>query len=193
MAPIRRRSLGLSIGLLPVLAGCRSPDPSLYSLVVPPGPALPGGPRIVALRDVSLAGYLDRLQIVRSSEDFRLTVSANDWWGEPLGGMLTRVLTAALAQRLPRSSVVGSDTAISVTPDVTVEISIQRLDSNGAGAVTLAAQIAAGQRTGRRAPVVRSFATDVPQEGTDARSFVAAASIAVGRLADAAAGLLQGL
>jgi uncharacterized lipoprotein YmbA len=103
------------------------------------------------------------------------------------------VLTAALAQRLPRSSVVGSDTAISVTPDVTVEISIQRLDSNGAGAVTLAAQIAAGQRTGRRAPVVRSFATDVPQEGTDARSFVAAASIAVGRLADAAAGLLQGL
>ncbi|MFC7477719.1 membrane integrity-associated transporter subunit PqiC [Dankookia sp. GCM10030260] len=188
---LSRRSLGLPLGLLPLLAGCRSPDPRLYSLVVPPGPALPGGPKVVALRDVSLAGYLDRLQIVRSSEDFRLTVSDSEWWGEPLGGMLTRVLAVALAQRLPRSSVVGADTAISVSPDVTVEISIQRLDSDGEGAVALVAQIAIGQRAGRRAPIVRSFNTAVPQVGTDARSFVAAASVAVGRLADASAGLLQ--
>ena len=58
--------------------------------------------------------------------------------------------------------------------------------------MTLVAQIAVGQRNGRRAPVVRPFNTAVPQAGTDARSFVAAASVAVGRLADAAAGLLQG-
>ena len=89
---------------------------------------------MVALRDVSLAGYLDRLQIVRSSENYQLTVSENDWWGEPSSGMLTRVLASALAQRLPRSSVIGADTAISVTPDVTLEIGIQRLDANRAGA-----------------------------------------------------------
>ena len=188
MTQLRRRSLCLLL----MLAGCRSPDPRLYSLVVPPGPALPGGPKVVALRDVSLAGYLDRLPIVRSSEDYRLTVSDNEWWGEPLGGMLTRVLTAALAQRLPRSSVVGADTAISVMPDATVEISIRRLDANSEGAVALAAQIAVGQRGGRRAPVVRSFSTTVPQVGTDTRSFVAAASVAVGQLADATASLLQG-
>ena len=57
---------------------------------------------------------------------------------------------AALAQRLPRSSVVGADTAIRVTPDATVEISIQRLDANRDGAVTLVAQIAVGYRSGRR-------------------------------------------
>ena len=109
MLPAHRRSLAAASWRSP---GAGRPIPVLYSLAVPPGPTLPGGPKVVALREVSLAGYLDRLQIVRSSEDYRLTVSENEWWGEPLGGMLTRVLAAALAQRLPRSSVVGADTAI---------------------------------------------------------------------------------
>src|SRR3954469_13056384 len=131
MPPARRDTFLLLLAL----AGCRSASPNLYSLVVPPGPILPGGPKVVALRDVSLAGYLDRLQIVRSTDDYRLTVSENDWWGEPLGGMLTRGLAEALAQRLPRSVVVGADTALTVTPDATAEISIQRLDANRAGMV----------------------------------------------------------
>jgi uncharacterized lipoprotein YmbA len=188
MPPARRRSLLLLLAF----AGCRSASPNLYSLVVPPGPVLPGGPKVVALREVSLAGYLDRLQIVRSSENYQLTVSENDWWGEPFGGMLTRVLAAALAQRLPRSSVVSADTAISVTPDATLEISIQRLDANRAGSVTMAAQIAVSYRTGRRNSVLRPFTTAVPQSGPEVRDFVAAASIAVGRLVDAAASMLQG-
>src|SRR3569833_2042322 len=146
MPPALRRSLLLLLAL----AGCRSPNPNLYSQVVPPGPALRVGPKLVALRGVSLAGYLDRQAIVRLSEDYRLTVSENDWWGEPLGGMLTRVLVEALAQRLPRSSVVGADTAIRVVPDATGEISIQRLDANREGAVVLNAQIAITFRTGRR-------------------------------------------
>lgn len=187
MPPCRR-----SLLMLLVFAGCRSADPSLYSLVVPPGPVLPGGPKVVALREVSLAGYLDRQQIVRSSEGYRLTLSANDWWGEPLAGMLTRVLAEALAQRLPRSSVVAADTAITVTPHATVEISIQRLDANREEAVVLAAQIAINHRTGRRGNVMRPFTTAIPQEGPEMRAYVAAASIAVGRLADATAGMLQG-
>src|SRR3954452_24364888 len=129
---LRRREILL---LLLALAGCRSANPNLYSLVVPPGPALPGGPKVVALRDVSLAGYLDRLQIVRSSEDYRLTVSEDQWWGEPFGGMLTRVLASALAQRLPRSSVVGADTAISVDPEARLEIGVERVDAERGGAV----------------------------------------------------------
>ena len=178
--------------LILALAGCRSTNPALYSLAVPPGPTLPGGPKVVALREVSLAGYLDRQQIIRSSEDYRLTVSEDEWWGEPLGGMLTRVLVQALAQRLPRSSVVGADTAIRLTPDASLEISIQRLDANRDGAVTLVAQIAAGYRSGRREPVVRTFATSVPPDGPDMRAHVAAASVAVGRLTDATASMLQG-
>lgn len=180
--------------LLPLLAlaGCRSANPDLYSLTVPPGPVLPGGPKVIDLRNVSLAGYLDRQQIVRSSEGYRLVVSENDWWGEPLGSMLTRVLAEALAQRLPRSSVVAADTAIRVMPEATVEISIQRLDANREAAVILTAQIAVTFRAGRRGSVVRPFTVTVPQDGPDMRAYVAAVSVAVGRLADAAASMLQG-
>jgi uncharacterized lipoprotein YmbA len=144
------------------------------------------------VRDVGLAGYLDRQQIVRSSENYRLTVSEDDWWGEPFGGMLTRVLVQSLAQRLPRSSVVGADTAIRVTPDAIVEVSIQRLDADREGAVTLVAQVAIGHRSGQRDAVVRPFTTSLPADGADMRAHVAAASVAVGRLADAIAGMLQG-
>ena len=35
---------------------------------------------------IGLARYLERSQIVRSSENYRLDVMSNDWWGEPLGG-----------------------------------------------------------------------------------------------------------
>jgi hypothetical protein len=58
--------------------------------------------------------------------------------------------------------------------------------------VTVAAQIAVSYRSSRRSAIVRSFTTSIPQDGLDARGFVAAASIAVGRLADAAANMLQG-
>src|SRR3954451_12329940 len=117
MPPARRRSLLLLLAL----AGCRSANPNLYSLVGPPGPALPGGPKLVALREVSLAGYLDRQAIVRSAEDYRLTVAEHAWWGGALGGMLTCVWTEARAQLLPRSRVVAADAAIRMTPDATVE------------------------------------------------------------------------
>jgi uncharacterized lipoprotein YmbA len=46
---------------------------------------------------------------VRSSEDFRLDVSGNDWWGEPLDAMMGRVLTQELTQRLPGSTVFKFD------------------------------------------------------------------------------------
>ena len=130
---------------------------------MPPGPTLAGGPKLVALREVSLAGYLDRQQVVRSSEDYRLTVSESDWWGEPLSGMLTRVLAEALAQRLPRSSVVAADSAIRMTPDATVEIGIQRLDANREGAIVLAAQIAVTFREGRRGSLVRPSPPPCPR------------------------------
>ena len=100
-----RRRLGVlalpALGL-PALAACgSSPEPGLYTLAVRQGPSLPKGPRVVQLRDIGLPGYLDRKEIVRSSEDYKLDVRANAWWGEPLGSMLGREhpLLAAAAER----------------------------------------------------------------------------------------------
>ena len=80
-----------------VAAACgASPDPVYYTIATRTGPDLPAGPKIVLLKDIGLASYLDRREIVRSSEGYKLDVMANDWWGEPLGGMLGRVLVVEL-------------------------------------------------------------------------------------------------
>ena len=111
MALGRRRFAGLALPLL--AAACSSPDPVYYTVATRPGPVLPAGPKVIMLKDISLASYLDRREIVRSSEGYKLDVRSNDWWGQPLGGMLGNTLVIELSQRLPASNVYAEGGAIS--------------------------------------------------------------------------------
>jgi uncharacterized lipoprotein YmbA len=192
--PDRRGALGAgALGTLALLAACRSPPPVLYTILPTPGEARRGGPRTVVVREVMVARYLDRLPIVRSAEDYRLDVSSDDWWGEPLEGMLTRVLVENLAQRLPGASVYASEGAISAPADATVAVNLRRLGMTGPAVLTLTAQVAIEYRDPRRRDVTRTESLTVPvQAGSDTRAFVAAASAAVGRLSDSIAALLTG-
>ncbi len=185
-----RRREGACLAALTLLAACRSPEPVLYALQPVPGAPRRGGPRNVGVRDVSLARYLDRVQIVRSVSDYRLSVSGNDWWGENLDTMMTRVLVENLAQRLPSSNVFATGGAISVTPEALVEVNLQRLGQTGPDALVMTAQIAVTLREPRRREIARTETVTVPVNGADTPAFVAAASMAAGRLADAAAALL---
>ena len=141
-----RRHFGLlAVPLLaaPVLQACgASPEPVLYTLAVRPGPVLTRGPRIVQVRDIGLPGYLDRKEIVRSTEDFKLDVRSNAWWGEPMGGMLSRTIVLELSQRLPGSQVYSEAGSITMDPYAAVGIDIQRFDADKAGNVVLLAQVA---------------------------------------------------
>jgi uncharacterized protein len=181
MSEARRRLRRLI--LLAVLAGCGSPDPVLYTIGTAAGPAQTGGPRVVLVQQISIARYLDRSQIVRSSENYRLDVMSNDWWGEPLAAMLNRVLVAELSQRLPQSTVIADTGAVSARPDATIEVNIERLDEDARGSLVLQAQ-AAVRATGQKQPVVRSFRFAVPPPAAGVPGEVAAISNAVGRLAD---------
>lgn len=96
---------GLTALLPALLAGCASSNPTLYTLAVVPGPVHAGAPCLIEPRGIALARYLERSQIVRSSEDFRLDVLGNEWWGEPLDAMLGLVLVQELTDRLPGSTV----------------------------------------------------------------------------------------
>ena len=184
---VRRSFLGLcGAALLP--AACSSPNPVLYTLGVAAGTPRPGAPHSIELRALALARYLERSQIVRSSENYRLDVLANDWWGEPLDTMLSRVLVQELTQRLPGASVFAENGAISAAADATVEINIQRLDEDTTGAVALVAQVAV---SGRRA-ATRNVTLAVRPATTGTGGMVAAMSVAVGQLADAVAGMLAG-
>jgi uncharacterized protein len=189
----RRRftALGLPLGLPLVAAACGgSPEPGLYTLAVRSGPTFPKGPRVVQVRDIGLAGYLDRKEIVRSSEDYKLDVRANAWWGEPAGGMLGRVLVLELSQRLPNSKVYSEAGSITVDPNATVGIDIQRLDSDKAGAAILLAQVAIQFNRPTRS-AARNFSISKAMATLDTPGFVAAASDAVGELADGIAAMLQ--
>ena len=120
-------------GLAVALAACSSPTPVLYTIAPVSGAVQSSGPKVVALQQISLARYLERSQIVRSSENYRLDVMSNDWWGEPLGAMLSRVLVEELGQRLPQSTVIGESGALTASPDATIELNVQRLDEDASG------------------------------------------------------------
>jgi uncharacterized protein len=169
--------------------GCSSPSPSLYTIAPVDGAVKNGAPRVVLIQQVALARYLERPQIVRSSENYRLDIMANDWWGEPLAAMIGRILAEELAQRLPQSMVLNESGTISTQPDATVALNIQRLDETTDGVVTLRAQASITfERQG--IPELRSFRLELPRRSPGIPGEVAAISAAVGQLADQLASAL---
>ena len=173
------------------LACCASPNPHLYTIATVPGAAPGGGPRVIVLRTVGLARYLERPQIVLSSEQSPAQCVGQRLVGEPLGSMLGRTLIAELAQRLPGSGVFSETGAISVDPDARAEVNIQRLDADAAGTVILDAQIAVSFTRGRQDVRTRTLHLAVPPPSPGVTGQVAAMSMAVGQLADALAALLR--
>ena len=186
---IWKRLAGLALAA--VLAACSSPNPVLYTVAPAQGPAQTGAPKVIAIQQISLPRYLERSEIVRSSENYRLDVMSNDWWGEPLSAMLTRILVEELSQRLPQSTVFRESGAVTASPDATIEVNIQRLDEDTSGNLVLQAQASVDFK-GRRAPVLRSFRSAVTPPSGDIQGEVNAISIAVGQLADGLASMLAG-
>ena len=132
------------------LATCSTPNPDLYTIAPTDGPgSRPVLPRSSVLQQIGLARYLERSQIVRSSENYRLDVMQNDWWGEPLGSMLSRVLIEELSQRLQQSAVISENGGVSSPPDATLQLNILRLDEDAGGNLVLQAQAAAASKDGR--------------------------------------------
>ena len=171
------------------LAACSSPNPVLYTIAPVQGRVQSGAPKVIALHQISMARYLERSEIVRSSENYRLDVMSNDWWGEPLGAMLSRVLVEELGQRLPQSTVIGESGAVTAAPDATVELNLQRLDEDSSGNLLLQAQASVSFK-GRGAPLLRNFRFAVPPPAPGVPGEVTAISTAVGQLADGLAAML---
>jgi hypothetical protein len=187
--PIGRRSFACLV--LPALASaCSSSEPALYTLEVKPGPQFPKSPPVVQVRDIGLARYLDRREIVRSSAGYKLGIAGNDWWGESLAGMLSRVIVLGLSQRLPSSSVYAEGGAISADPNAVLAVNIQRLEPDASGAnVELLAQAAVEFNRPRRT-ANRSFRIVKPIAAPNVGAQVAATSDAIGELTDGLAALL---
>ena len=177
------------LALATALTACSSPSPVLYTIAPVPGRVQAGGPKVIALQQISTARFLERSEIVRSSENYRLDVMSNDWWGEPLGAMLSRVLVEELGQRLPQSTVFAESGAVSASPDATIELNLQRLDEDAAGDLVLQAQASVSFK-GRPGQALRNFRFVVTPPAPGVQGEVTAISMAVGQLADGLASML---
>jgi uncharacterized lipoprotein YmbA len=188
---MRYRPRLAALGLATTLAACSSPSPVLYTIAPVQGAVQTGTPKVIVLQQISTARYLERSQIVRSSENYRLDVMSNDWWGEPLSAMLSRVLIEELGQRLPQSTVLGETGAVSASPDATIELNVQRLDEDASGNLMLQSQASVSFK-GRPRPVLRNFRLVVTPPEAGVQGEVNAISTAVGQLADGLAAVLVG-
>ena len=171
------------------LAACSSPEPVLYTIAMVPGAVQPADPKVVLVQQIAVAHFLERSQIVRSSENYRLDVMSNDWWGEPLGPMLSRILIEELSQRLPQSTIFNESGAVTASPDATIELNFQRLDEDAAGNLVLQAQASTSFK-GRPGQTLRNFRFVVTPPTGDTQGEVTAVSTAVGQLADGIASML---
>lgn len=177
------------VALNAALLGCTSTSPTLYTIAPVDGSEQHAGPKVILLQQLGLERYLERSQIVRSSENYRLDVMENDWWGEPLSAMLSRVLVAELGQRLPQSTVISEVGAVSAPSDATITLNVQRLDEDAGGNLILQAQAGVSFK-GHNTPALRGFRFAVPPPSPGTQGEVAAASVAVGHLADGLAAML---
>ncbi len=182
--------LVLALAVLAGTSGCAgSPTPELYTLSALPGDRVATRPLSLELRRVGLAGYLDRPEIVRGTVQYHLRVTDNDHWGEPLDGMLERVVTEDLVTRLPNASVFAESGAISTRPDVVLEIDIQRLDADGEGTLVLLSQLAVRPDSGTATAQTVRLTAKLPVPATT-EAQVAAMSTLIGQLADTVARLV---
>lgn len=181
-----------ALALVGLLAGCAaSPNPELYTLAALPGPARHIAARSLELRRIGLAGYLDRPEIVRSAAQYRLQVATNERWGEPLGGMLARVFTEDLVERLPGTAVFAESGAISTNPDRVLEIDMQRFDADAGGQIVLLAQVAVRHGDERQSASARTLRLTATPASPSIRDHVAAMSQALADLADNVAAMLD--
>jgi len=182
----------LALAALLALTSCSgSPSPDLYTLAPTAGAVVQTQKMSVELRRVGLAGYLDRPEIVHGTESYRLKLSGNDRWGEPLAGMLGRVLTEDLVERLPQAAVYTEAGAISTRPDTVLEIDIQRLDADADGTLVLLAQVAV-RPDGKTAQASTIRLTSPAMAEATTQAQVAAMSAVLGTLADRIAQMIQG-
>lgn len=185
---VARRTLVLAL----LASGCAgSPEPAYYTLAAVPGTPRPGAPRLVELRRPSIAGYLDRSEIVRGDAGYRLDLRPGERWGEPFDAMLGRVVAEDLNQRLPGTTVFTSQGSLSPDPQARVELDVPRFNLTASGQVVLRAQVAVTRAHGGGASRTRSVQIETKPASASTSDLAAAMSQAAGQLADAIAAMLR--
>ncbi|MCQ8278598.1 PqiC family protein [Acetobacteraceae bacterium KSS8] len=180
-----------ALAVLAVLAGCGSSDPDYYTLRAWPGMAQAGGPLSLKIRTPSVAGYLDRDYIVSGDRDYRLRLSKDGAWGEPLADMIGQTLASDLQQRLPGTNVFTQAGAISTEAQGTVELDITQFARTNDGQVVLGGALSVKRAQTGNGPALPTSSIPLhlamTPDGSGVSAEVAALSQLLGQVADRAA------
>ncbi|MDE8346053.1 MAG: PqiC family protein [Acidocella sp.] len=179
----RRRAV-LGGMLLAALTACASRVTDYYRLAMVAGASVSGKTGVITVRRISLPSYLDRNAINRPGGDYRFETFDHTEWAEPLGDMLQAIMVEDLAQRLPDATILASGSAIGTTPDMVVEIAVQRFDFDAAGRLALVGQIAIKAGPDRALVAQSGVRAAMAVGGADATASVAAMSVLWAQCAD---------
>ena len=184
----RRTALAL---LLPLLAAaCSSPAPKLFTLERSAGDPIERPLAAVVLREVNIAKYLDRPQIVSHRTAYELAYSDTERWGEPMDEMVPRILIEDLTQRLPATRIAAAASGMVPEAERVLIVNIDRFDADPDGTVVLEARWAL--RTETRAGSFEKTRIAVPAGSTRPAALVAAMSAGLGQFSDQLARALAG-
>ena len=165
-------------------AGCtRSADPRLYTLVPKRGTQTYPSSNTIVVRRPTVAGYLDRRDIVMGIDRDKLEVAGDANWAEPLDAMVGRVLAEDLAQRLPNSRVLTDLNTLGAVSDLRVDIEFSRFD-HGEDGLVLRAMVALHRGFEAQPPWLDSVELRAKGDVRGTREFVAALDGLVAQLAD---------
>jgi uncharacterized lipoprotein YmbA len=180
------------LGLCLLAACTRSSDPRLYTLVAAQGRQTHEASATIEVRRPSLAGYLDRREVVRAVESERLDVAGDSNWAEPLDAMIGRVLAQNLALRLPKSQVLTDLNSLGVVADVRIDSEVQRFEQGPEGLVLRA--VVAVRRGAETKPLsVHIFELKRVVDGSGTEAVIGAMNRLLGELADQVASSLAAL
>jgi hypothetical protein len=170
---------------LAALTACSSSPPTqYYRLAMIPGASHHTPPFTVAIRSVSIPGYLDQTGIAKGGSDYQFSVYSNDLWADQLSSMLQAVMVQDLAQRLPESTIIGSGGSIGVSSNVLVEINVLRFEPDSTGKISLSAQFAIKSGRTHALWITQTFERFAAPGGVDVSDTVATMSMLWAAMAD---------
>jgi uncharacterized lipoprotein YmbA len=175
------------------VAACGSSPPStFYALSPTAGSSQPAPVRTLKLRRPTIAGYLERPEIVQRIDDsHRLGVADTERWAAPLDEMLGRVLAQDVEQRLPGSVVFAEDAAITADADVTIEVDVRGFDVSDGREVSLRVEVALEKDGSHNPLAVRSFELRKKLPDGTTAALVGTMSDLLGLLADQVAAMAK--
>jgi uncharacterized lipoprotein YmbA len=144
---------------------------------------------VIGVGPITLAGYLDRPQIIESQGPHRLNLHEFDRWADTLQENTLQVLSDVLQDELPQAQVLPYPWHSRVEPDYEVVLNISRFERQGDRVVLRARWTLLGQGSERQV-FLGGEAFETRLAGSDMTAMAAAASQALAELAQRIAGEL---